>query len=106
MNFFTPTNSAARILHRCRPIPRMSKSRKELLKEFLFSRESDHWLSVLRVGLGVHVILYALALQNDWTYLFGGAAEGLDGRALSEAFLVSQSPLVPRLSWLIGLAQS
>ena len=84
----------------------MMKPSSGSLSAFLFARDSDHWLSLLRVGLGLQVMLYALALQSDWIYLFGGAAEGLNGRALSEGLLASQSPLIPRLGWLISLAGS
>jgi len=82
----------------------MMKPRKERLRAFLFARELDQWLGLLRVGLGLQVTLYSLAVQNDWIYLFGGAGEGLNGRALSEGLLAADSPLVPRLGWLISVA--
>jgi hypothetical protein len=75
----------------------------EKLIRFLFPRHSDNWLTVLRIGLGLQVLFYALSLRNDWNYLFAGKNEGLNGRALSEALLSIESPLIPRLGWLVTL---
>jgi hypothetical protein len=75
----------------------------EKLIRFLFPRNSDNWLTVLRIGLGLQVLFYALSLRNDWNYLFAGKNEGLNGRALSEALLSVESPLIPRLGWLVTL---
>ena len=74
------------------------------LFDFLFPPETDTWLSVLRIGLGLQVCVYALFLRSVWHYLFAGPGEGLIGRALPEALLSTESPLVPRLGWLIMLA--
>lgn len=78
-------------------------SLQEKLTRFLFATESDKWLIVLRIGLGLQVLLYALSLRSDWNYLFGGTDGGLNGRALSEGLLSTESPLVPRLGWLVTL---
>jgi hypothetical protein len=75
----------------------------EKLIRFLFPRHSDNWLTVLRIGLGLQVLLYALSLRSDWNYLFAGTDGGLNGRALSEGLLTTESPLVPRLGWLVTL---
>jgi hypothetical protein len=80
--------------------------RRERLTAFLFAPESEQWLGLLRIGLGLQVLLYSLGLQNDWIYLLGGATESLNGRALSEGLLAEQSRLIPRLGWLISLAGS
>ena len=40
------------------------------LLEFLFPVETDSWLTVLRIGLGLEVTLYSLSLRDDWVYLF------------------------------------
>jgi len=77
---------------------------KERLRVFLFPTETDLWLGLLRIGLGLHVLLYALSLRADWNDLFAGPGEGLIGRALPEALLSMESPLVPRLGWLVMLA--
>jgi hypothetical protein len=76
---------------------------KERLWLFLFPTETDHWLGLLRIGLGLQVLFYALSLRADWNYLFAGPGEGLIGRALPEALLSTESPLIPRLGWLVML---
>jgi|SRR6476619_954600 hypothetical protein len=79
---------------------------RERISHFLFPAESDTWLAVLRLGLGLQVILYALSLQNDWTYLLTGTGNGLIGRNLGEAMLSLESHFVPRLGWLVTLGAS
>jgi uncharacterized membrane protein YphA (DoxX/SURF4 family) len=76
----------------------MKLFRKRLL-EFLFPRETDHWLAVLRVGLGVAVMVYSLSLRNDWTYLLSGTV-----RAVAEALLSLESHFIPRFGWFASLA--
>jgi hypothetical protein len=76
---------------------------KERLRVFLFPPETDRWLGLLRIGLGLQVLFYALSLRADWNYLFAGPGEGLIGRALPEALLSTESPLIPRLGWLVML---
>jgi Vitamin K-dependent gamma-carboxylase len=75
----------------------------EKLIRFLFPTRSDNWLTVLRIGLGLQVLLYALSLRSDWNYLFAGRDAGLNSRALAEALLSTESPLIPRLGWLVTL---
>lgn len=58
---------------------------------------------VLRTGMAVQVLLYAGSLRSDWNFLFGGTEAGLNGRALSEGLLSIESPLIPRLGWLVTL---
>ena len=76
---------------------------KEKVGKFLFSPESGKWLAVLRFGLGLQLLLYALSLKGDWNYLFAGTGGGLISRNLAEAILSLESPFVPRLGWLIAL---
>ena len=76
---------------------------RERLRVFLFPTETDRWLGLLRIGLGLQVVFYALSLRADWNYLFAGPGEGLIGRALPEALLSTESPLIPRLGWLVTL---
>ena len=75
---------------------------KQRLNGFLFSPESDNWLSILRFGLGLQVILYCLSIRRDWTYLLADSG-GLISRNLSEIALAFESPLIPRLGWLVGI---
>jgi hypothetical protein len=73
---------------------------------FLFPSDSDAWLTILRVGLGVHVVLYALSLTHDWHYLFGSSESGLLTRDLSEGLLSLESPVVPRIGWFVAIGTS
>ena len=66
----------------------------------LFPAESDQWLTWLRVGLGIEVALYCLSLRADWTYLFASNGQGLISPDLSQAILLRDSALTPRLRWL------
>ncbi len=80
----------------------MQPLRKRLL-EFLFPAESDMWLSILRLGLGLQVTLYSLSLRNDWNYLLAGTGNGLISRDLAEALLSVESHFIPKLGWLVAL---
>jgi len=76
---------------------------KNRLYVFLFPAETDSWLAVFRIGLGLQLVLYVLSLKDDWNYLFAGTGHGLIGRALAEGLLSTESPIVPRLGWLVAL---
>jgi hypothetical protein len=76
----------------------MQRSGERLL-EFLFPAGTDHWLAVLRVGLGLQVTFYSISLRHDWNYLFSGTA-----RKVAEALLSLESHFIPRLGWPISLA--
>src|SRR5947207_723437 len=73
------------------------------LMGFLFPPETDKWLAVLRIGLGLQVTVYALFLKSDWHYLFAGTGKGLVSRELGEAIISFDSPLIPKLGWLVAL---
>ena len=73
---------------------------------FLFPSETDTWLAVLRIGLGLQVIVYALFLRSDWHYLFASSGKGLVGRELGEAIASFDSPLIPRFGWLVAIGQN
>lgn len=96
------TTAATRLL----PIPKIPEpiaQAQKRLQEFLFPADAGQWVSVLRIGLGILIVLYAVSLRNDWNFLLAGSANGLVGRELSEALLSKQSPFVPQLRWLIAL---
>lgn len=76
---------------------------RELPRAFLFYPETDRWLTVLRIGLGLQVVLFTLSLGGDWHYLFAGTGHGLISRDLAEALLSLESRFVPRFGWLISL---
>jgi hypothetical protein len=77
---------------------------KERLVGFLFQAGRDTWVTVLRLGLGLAVTLYAVSLRNDWNYLLAGTT-GLVNRNLSEAILSLDTHLTPRLGWLVALGE-
>jgi hypothetical protein len=70
---------------------------------FLFASETDKWLAALRIGMGLQVAVYALFLRSDWHYLFASTGKGLIGRELGEAITSFDSPLIPKLDWLVAL---
>ena len=72
---------------------------------FLFPPETDKWLAVLRIGLGLQVTVYALFLKSDWHYLFAGTGKGLVSRELGEAIISFDSPFIPKLGWLVALGR-
>jgi hypothetical protein len=78
---------------------------KERILGFLFPAETDNWLAVLRLGLGLQTTLYSLSLRNDWNHLLGGAGKGVSGPDLAEALLSVESHFVPRLGWLAALGE-
>jgi hypothetical protein len=51
----------------------------------------------------VQVTLYSLSLRHDWNDLLRANGKGIISRDLSEAILNVQSPLVPRLGWLVSI---
>lgn len=76
---------------------------RDRLAEFLFSDESDQWLTVLRIGLALEVILYCLSITGDWNSLLAGTGRGLISRELAETMLSSESAFVPRIGWLVTI---
>ncbi|HEV3409741.1 MAG TPA: HTTM domain-containing protein [Chthoniobacterales bacterium] len=75
---------------------------REKFLSFFFPPEADHWVSVLRIGLGLQVALYTLATRWDWVQLFGSSGHRLVNRDLAEAVVDLSSPFIPRLGWLIA----
>ena len=71
--------------------------------DFFFPIQSDEWLTVLRIGLAIQVLLYCVSMRSDWNYLLAGAGRGLISRDLSEVALSGESSLVPRLGWLVNI---
>jgi len=73
--------------------------------EFLFPPETDRWLAVFRIGLGLQVLVYSLFLRSDWHHLFATTGKGLVGRELGEAISSFDSPLIPKLGWLVSFGR-
>ena len=70
---------------------------------FLLPADTDKWLAFLRIGLGLQVAVYALFLRSDWQYLFASTGKGLVSRELGDAITSFDSPLIPKLGWLVPL---
>jgi hypothetical protein len=81
------------------------RRRWQELLGFLFPRETDTWLAVFRIGMGLQVVVYALFLRIDWHSLFSTTGKGLVSRELGEAIASFDSPLIPKLGWLVALGQ-
>lgn len=80
--------------------------RCETLIDSFFNKEPDQWLAILRIGLGLLVILYALSLLNDWNYLFATSGEAVVTRDFAEALLFLQTRFVPTLGWIVMAGES
>lgn len=78
---------------------------RDRLEEFLFPVVSDSWLTILRIGLAVQIILYCWSLRGDWNELFRANGQGVISRDLAEAILNAQSPVLPRLGWLVQIGE-
>jgi hypothetical protein len=71
------------------------------LRRFLFPCETDHWLSLLRIGLALQILFYCLSLRSDWIQLFAGEGRGLISRDLTEAIVSAENVFNPRLGWIV-----
>ena len=74
---------------------------KRGLRKFLLGPQSSVWLAVLRIGLGLQVLLYAISLRGDWLEILGRENQGLIRRDLVEAMLSADSPFIPRVGWIV-----
>ncbi len=73
------------------------------LLRFLFPSQNDSWLTLLRIGLGLELLFYCLALQSDWRLLL--SESGIIRRHFSEILLANESAFVPTISWLVAPAR-
>ena len=71
------------------------------VRSFLFGPQSSAWLAILRIGLGLQVLSYAISLRADWLEILGLGNQGLIRRDLAEAMLSADSPLIPRVGWIV-----
>ncbi len=76
------------------------------LTAFLFSPAGEHWLSCLRIGLGVQLLLFSLSLVRDWQFFLGSPGQALISRQLSEALVSTESAFIPRIGWLLNVASA
>ena len=73
---------------------------RQRLWAFLFPPDSDCWVTILRIGLGLQLTFFAWSVRVDWNDLFRTNGPGLVNRALTEAILSSETAFTPRLGWL------
>src|SRR5207253_514687 len=73
--------------------------------EWIFASCSDRWLSILRIGLALQLILYAVSIRAEWRYLLGGSGRGFVSRDLAEALLSLESSIIPRLGWFVAVGK-
>jgi hypothetical protein len=73
------------------------------LQRFLFPSEADHWLTLLRIGLALQILLYCLSLRSDWNQLFASEGGGLISRDLTEAIISADNDLTPTLGWIVAV---
>lgn len=71
------------------------------VRRFLFASQSSVWLAALRIGLGLQVLFYGFSLRGDWLEVLGQESQGLIRRDLTEAMLSAESPLIPRVGWIV-----
>src|SRR5437868_5754541 len=73
------------------------------VEPFFFAPQSDRWLSLFRIGLGIAVLLYCAAAHPAWQATFHSAGKALPPRRISETIVRLQSPAIPTLEWLVKL---
>jgi hypothetical protein len=73
------------------------------VRRFLFEPQSSIWLTALRIGLGLQVLFYGFSLRGDWLELLSQENQGLIRRDLTEAMLSAESPLIPRVGWIVDI---
>lgn len=94
-------------IHRLQPHIAMIRLRQQWQKllEFLFPSETAAWLAIFRAGMGLQVVVYALFLRKDWHSLFSSTGKGLISRQLGEAIASFDSPIIPKIGWLVTFGQ-
>jgi hypothetical protein len=73
------------------------------VRRFLFEPQSSIWLTALRIGLGLQVLFYGFSLRGDWLEVLSQENQGLIRRDLTEAMLSAESPLIPRVGWIVDI---
>jgi Vitamin K-dependent gamma-carboxylase len=95
------TLSSVEVRGRFRPADEL-KSISARLQRFVFPAVSDSWLTILRIGLGLQVILCCLSIRRDWSHLFAANGGEWVSRELLETIYSTQVPLAPRVSWILN----
>jgi len=76
---------------------------RQRIIDFLFAPEPDAWLTLLRLGLGLQIIFYALSFRHDWNIVFAAEGSPFVSRDLTEAIGKIDNPLGPQIGWFIAL---
>jgi hypothetical protein len=72
--------------------------------KFLFPRVSDRWLTVLRCGLGLQLILYCISTGRGWSGQLTARGGPLN-HSLAGALLAGQGALIPHTGWITAAAE-
>ena len=78
---------------------------RQKVRDFLFFSDTDLWLSILRIGLGVHVLFYTWSLRDDWELFFLRHGAGPVSRTVAEALVSYETHYTPRLGWLVATGE-
>jgi hypothetical protein len=76
---------------------------RDKLQHFLFPPEADHWLTLLRIGLALQILLNCISLRGDWIQLFASEGRGLISSDLTEAIVSAESVFTPKLGWILAV---
>jgi hypothetical protein len=71
----------------------------------LFAPETTRWVSSLRIGVAVTLLIYAITLRVELPMFHSFGPAGLSGRELSEVVARFESPVIPILDWVLTPAQ-
>ena len=63
------------------------------------------WLTALRIGLGLQLVLYCITSRADWLQMFTLHPGSFVTRDLTEALVTLGAALVPRVSWFISAGE-
>jgi hypothetical protein len=77
---------------------------RQRIIDFLFAPEPDAWLTLLRLGLGLQIIFYALSFRRDWNIVFAAEGSTFVSRDLTEAIGKIDNPFGPQIGWFVALA--
>jgi hypothetical protein len=68
---------------------------------WFFPEQTTLWISLLRSGLGIQLLLRTLSIRGDWLHMLDP-----ESRRISEAILTAQSSWIPRVGWFVKAANT
>lgn len=68
----------------------------------MFVPSSNNWLTILRIGLALQIILYCFWRRTDWLQ-FAANNGALVSRELMERLITLDAAFVPNLGWIVGI---